>query len=86
MNEVYPIVAGMLSALLVWTYVDLRFRTLALAACSLIFGTTAAFISGELFVSWGYLAIDVTLVLLSATATVAIVTRWNRFIGRTRQE
>jgi hypothetical protein len=70
--------------LLVWTSVALRFRALALAACSLIFGTIAAFISEELFVSWGFLAIDVTLVLLSATATVAMATAWQRFNGRTR--
>ena len=34
-NEVFPIVAGVLSALLVWKYVPVPFRTFALGACGL---------------------------------------------------
>ena len=83
-NEVFPIMAGVLSALLVWKYVAVRFRALALGACGLIFGTIAAFISGELFISWAFLVIDTALVLLSATATAALITGWQRMSRRTR--
>ena len=79
MNEVFPIVAGVLSALLVWKYVPVRFRAFALGACGLIFGAVAALISGELFVSWVFLVIDTALVLLAAALTTALVAGWQRF-------
>jgi hypothetical protein len=84
MNEFFPIVAGILSALLVWTYVALRFRALALGACGVVFGTMAAYISGELFISWVFVVIDTALVLLSATATAALILGWQRMNRRTR--
>jgi len=79
-NEVFPVVAGVLSALLVWKYVAVRLWAVALGACGVIFGTIAAFISGELFISWVFLVIDTALVLLSAIATAAIATwlQWYR--------
>jgi hypothetical protein len=75
-NEVFPVVAGVLSALLVWQYVAVRIRALALGACGMIFGAIAAFISGELFVSWVFVVIDAAVVLLSAAATAASITWW----------
>jgi hypothetical protein len=78
-NEVFPVVAGVLSALLVWKYVPVRFKAFALGACGLIFGTVAALISGELFVSWVFLVIDTALVLLAAVLTTALVAGWQRF-------
>jgi hypothetical protein len=78
-NEVFPVVAGVLSALLVWKYVPVRFRAFALGACGLVLGAVAALISGELFVSWVFLAIDTALVLLAAAVTTALVAGWQRF-------
>ncbi len=78
-NEVFPVVAGVLSALLVWKYVPVRFRAFALGACGVIFGAVAALISGELFVSWVFLVIDTALVLLAAAVTTALVAGWQRF-------
>ena len=78
MNEVFPIVAGVLSALLVWEYVPVRFRAFALGACGVVFGAVAALISGELFVSWVFLVIDTTLVLLATAVTTALVAGWQR--------
>jgi hypothetical protein len=78
-NEVFPVVAGVLSALLVWQYVPARLRALALGACGVAFGALAAFISGELFESWVFLVIDTALVLLAATVTTAVVAGWQRF-------
>jgi hypothetical protein len=83
-KEVFPVVAGVLSALLVWRYVAARFRAFALGACGLIFGAVAAFISGELFVSWIFLVIDTALVLLSASVTVAFVILWERYSREAR--
>ena len=79
MNEVFLVVAGVLSALLVWEYLPVRFRAFALGACGLIFGTVAALISGELFVSWVFLVIDTALVLLAGAVTTALVAGWQRF-------
>jgi len=78
-SEVFPVVAGVLSALLVWKYVSVRFRVFGLAACGLIFGAVAALISGELFVSWVFLVIDTALVLLAGAVTTALVAGWQRF-------
>jgi hypothetical protein len=78
-NEVFPVGAGVLSALLVWKYVPVRFRVFGLAACGLIFGVVAALISGELFVSWIFLVIDTALVLLAGAVTTALVAGWQRF-------
>ena len=79
MNEVFPVLAGVLSALLVWRYAPIRFKAFALGTCGVIFGAVAAFISGELFVSWVFLAIDTALVLLAAALTTALVAGWQRF-------
>jgi hypothetical protein len=83
-KEVFPVVAGVLSALLVWRYVAVRFRAFALGACGLIFGAVAAFISGELFVSWIFVVIDTALVLLSASVTVGLGTLWQWYSRQAR--
>jgi hypothetical protein len=83
LNEIFPVVAGVLGALVVWEYVAVRFRALTLGACGLIFGTIAAFISGELLVSWIFPVIYTALVLLAEAVTVAFIAGWQH-LGSSR--
>jgi hypothetical protein len=83
-NEIFPVLAGILSAVSVWKYFPLRFRALALGVLGVIFGTIAAFISGEMFISWLFVVIDTALVLLSATATAVLITGGQWMSRRTR--
>ena len=86
MQELLPIIAGLATALVLRHRVDLVFRSVALAVCSLAFGALASYVSGELFTSWTYVAIDATLVLLSAgVALVLLDRRWTVWL-RNEQE
>jgi len=76
MNEVFPVVAGIVSGLFMFSAIPTRLRTVMLIACSVIFGAVAAWISGELLVSWTFLAIDIALVLLTASATFLVLAVW----------
>jgi hypothetical protein len=73
MYEMLPIAAGIVIALLADRVADARSGIAAMVAGSLIFGAVASFVSGELFLSWTFLVIDVTLVLGAATATTIFV-------------
>ncbi len=75
MQELLPIIAGIATALVLRHRIDLVFRSVALAVCSLAFGVIASYVSGELFVSWIYVAIDTTQVLLSAGVALVLLDR-----------
>ena len=81
MHELLPIVAGVVAALVVHTVVAPRLRVAWVVASSIVFGTLASFISGELFVSVAYLAFDIAQVLLAAVAVMALVSWRRRSIG-----
>ncbi len=79
MQEIVPLAAGVVIALLVQRFgTGARSKTAAILACSVIIGAIASFVSGELFESWVFLAIDTGLVLLSASVSLAVVTLWQR--------
>jgi hypothetical protein len=73
MYEIFPVMAGIVLALLIQPLDGSRSKPVALAAGSVAIGAVASFVSGELFVSWGFLAIDIALVLAAATATTILV-------------
>ena len=73
-NEVFPVVAGVLVGLIALRIANVRLRTFAYVALSVVFGVIATTISGEFAVSWGFLLIDIPLVMLAGVATVAIAT------------
>lgn len=79
MYELFPIVAGALIGLVVQWIAQPRQRTLALIGLSLLAGFTASFISGELFVSWDFLFIDIPLVFLAAVVTNGLVANFRRW-------
>ncbi len=78
MQEIFPIAAGVVAALLAWRFAPPRWQGALLAALALIFGFLASLISGELAVSWGFVSVDTALVLLSAVVTLTVLSVWQR--------
>ncbi|MEZ4729326.1 MAG: hypothetical protein R3E79_19520 [Caldilineaceae bacterium] len=79
MSEVFPIVAGVVIGLAIQWIAQPRQRTLVLVGLSLLAGFTASFISGELFMSWDFLLIDIPLVFLAAVVTHLLVRGFRRW-------
>jgi hypothetical protein len=78
MNEIFPVVAGVVLALLIRPLASARSRLIGMVAGSLTIGAVASYVSGELFESWWFLAIDTALVLISAGLTTVLVLGWER--------
>jgi len=79
MQEIVPLAAGVVIALLVQRVgAGPQSKLIALLAASLIIGAIASFVSGELFESWVFLAIDTGLVVFSASVTLAGIALWRR--------
>ena len=79
MYELIPLVGGVTIALLVQPLAGAQVRAAALALLSTVCGAAAAVISGEILVSWAYLAFDMAQALLAAGVTmlfVAWLRRW----------
>jgi hypothetical protein len=75
MNEIFPIVSGLLVGS-VLTLVRPNARLIVILVASILLGTTATIISGEYKISWEFLLIDIPLVAVSSIAghtTVRIV-------------
>ena len=84
MHELFPIVAGMVVGLIAQRLVTTQLRIATLVLSSAIVGAIASFITGELLISWAYLAFDAAQVLLAACATMVLVAAWRRRPTRTR--
>jgi len=78
MDEVFPVLAGVIIGLVVPVVVPSRLRWLALGVLSVAFGFVASFISGELAISSIYILIDVVQVLGGALATWVLAAAWRR--------
>ena len=80
MHEFFPLVAGIMTALLVQPLPTAKLRLVVLVLLSTVFGAIATVISGEIFVNpVAYLVFDVGQVLLAAGATMLLVAwlrRW----------
>lgn len=79
MSELFPILAGALIGLVVQWIVERHTRILSLAGLSIVSGFTASLISGELFVDWGFLFVDIPLVFLAALAMTLLLAGWRRY-------
>lgn len=85
MQEIVPLLAGVAIALLTQRFgAGWRSKAIALLVCSAAIGVVASFVSGELFVSWTFLAIDTALALLAAGVTTALVASRQRWLARRR--
>ncbi len=78
MHELFPVLAGLIIGAVTWQVPMRRHRTLALVLLSIIAGVAASFISGELFVSWGFLLVDIPVVFLAALGMLAGISLWQR--------
>jgi hypothetical protein len=78
MDEVFPVLAGIVVGLLTGGLAARRLRAVAVAVLSAAFGAVASWISGELAISWAYLAIDIGQVLVTAVLTWALAAAWRR--------
>ncbi|GBD19919.1 hypothetical protein HRbin28_00356 [bacterium HR28] len=81
MGEILPISAGVVVGLICWRIASMRLRTAALVIFSVLFGTLASFLTGELALTWAFLLIDIPLVFLVAVGTALLVAR----VARVRQ-
>ena len=83
MQEIVPLVAGVAIAFLTQHFgVGPRSKAITLLVCSVAIGVVASFVSGELFVSWVFLAIDFALTLLAAGLTMALLVTRQRWLAR----
>ena len=72
MNELFPIVSGLLVGSLL-PLVRPQARLRVAVAASVVLGTLATFLSGEYSIGWEFLLIDIPLVALCAAAAHATV-------------
>ena len=78
MDEVFPVLAGIVLGLVLQPLRSARARGVALAIGGPVLGAVASWISGELAVSWVYALIDAVQVLAVAILTVLAVGAWRR--------
>jgi hypothetical protein len=86
MEEIFPVACGIILGLAVAYLFAPRRRGWGLATGSVLFGGLASWITGELSVSWGYLAIDVGQVFVAGALTWILALRWRRLAGVARRE
>ncbi len=86
MEEVFPVGCGVVLGLVVAYLVPSWLRGWVLAIGSVLIGTTASWITGELAVSWLYLLVDVGQVLVAGGLTWILALRWRRLVGASRRE
>jgi len=73
--ELFAIAAGVLIGGLIYRTTT-RSKIVTVLLSSVVVGAFVSFISGELFVSWAFLAIDTGIVLLSACLTLVFAAGW----------
>jgi hypothetical protein len=70
-EEIFPITAGLVCGLLLWSLTARR-RLAGLVAVSIVAGFLATVLSGEWRISWAFLLVDIPLV--AGCAVVALLT------------
>jgi hypothetical protein len=82
MQEVFPVVAGVIVALGCRRLRPTRMRRALLAAAAVVLGVLASALSGELVESWAFVLIDVAQVVLAMAVVTVVLDR--RFAGQRR--
>lgn len=85
MEEVFPVGSGVVLGLVIAYLVPGRLRGSILAVGSILIGATAAWITGEVAVSWLYLLVDIGQVLVAGALTWILALRWRRFAAARRE-
>jgi high-affinity Fe2+/Pb2+ permease len=86
MQELFPVVSGIIAAVLTRQMIEPRARIAALVAASLVVGFLASMLSGELVISWGFIWVDALIVLAAAGVTAVAMTAWTRQTTLARQQ
>ena len=81
MDEVFPVLAGVVIGL-VALIVPRSLRVALVPVFGVAFGVVAAWIRGELALSWVYAMIDVAQVVGAAIGTRVLVALWGRYRAR----
>jgi len=84
MEEVFPVLAGVVVGLAIHSIRSSTIRAVILAIAALGFGALASWISGELAVSVVYVAIDAAQVAVAAVLTAMLAVAWRRRALRVR--
>jgi hypothetical protein len=84
MNEIFPVMAGAAIGLLVPRFRTPWQRACALSLLSIACGAFASWISGELEISWAYVAIDLAQAAVAGLLVWNLVVRWRRRTSRER--
>ncbi len=78
MDEVFPVLAGIVVGIAIHHITSRWFRVLLLTGFSLGLGTAASWLSGELAIDWAYILIDAGQVLVAAILTSVLAAAWRR--------
>ena len=78
MEEVFPVLAGVVVGLALHPMKSRLVRSLLILVFSLAFGALAAWVSGELAMSPIYIAIDAAQVAVAAILTAMLAVAWRR--------
>jgi hypothetical protein len=78
MEEVFPVLAGVVVGLVTYRVVPTWLRVVAVVLLGLGFGAIASWISGELAVSWVYVVIDTAQVIGASVMIAVLVRAWRR--------
>jgi hypothetical protein len=81
MNEIFPVIAGVVIGLLIPRFMTPRWGACILAFLSIVCGAFASWISGELKISWAYILIDTAQVAVAGLLVWILVLRWRRRIS-----
>ena len=84
MEEVFPVLAGVVVGLALHHVTSKSLRAVLVVVSSLGFGAAAAWVSGELAVSAAYVAIDAAQVAIAAVLTAMLAAAWRRRALRLR--
>ena len=76
MEEVVPVVSGIVVGLLTHRLSPAALRAVCLAVLSVAAGVFASWVTGELAVGWRYVLIDVAQVLVAGVLTSIAANRW----------
>jgi hypothetical protein len=82
MEEVFPVLAGVAIGMAVHRIGPVWLRVAVVGVLGLAFGVLASWISGELAISWIYVLIDTTQVVVAAVMTSVLVKVWSRRVAR----
>jgi hypothetical protein len=78
MDEVFPVLAGVVLGLVTHLLRPIWLRTLVVGSFGLAFGAVASWTSGELAISEIYLLIDAAQVIAASIMTAVLIRIWRR--------